>query len=121
MIHEDSPPLARPRVYKDVIDRANALCMEIRAKRQREEFAKSIRRTLRALPYQVHFGTHHCHTQHFSTFPLALEFLSDHVDDEFMPALVGASFDGERTGLTEDERELAAAVLDTRKPRNVRG
>jgi len=114
---EDSFPT---RQFRDVVDMANSLCMEIRAKKLREEYAKRLRQTMRAIPYQVHFGVCHCQTQHFTTFGAALEFLSDHVDDEFMPALVGASFDGERSGLTEDERELAAAVLDQRKARNAR-
>jgi len=116
----ESFPTAEARGYTDVVDLANSLCMEIRAKKLREEYAKSLRRTMRGLPYQVQFGVCHCQTQHFTSFAAALEFLADHVDDEFMPALVGACFDGERSGLTEDERELAWAVLDTRKASNRR-
>jgi hypothetical protein len=116
---EDGPPNVAPR-YRDVIDQANSLCMQIRATRLREEFAKRMRQTMRAIPYQVHFGVHHCQTQHFTGFGAALEFLSNHVDDEFMPALLGSFHDAERTGLTEDERELTGAILDTRKPRRVR-
>jgi len=111
---EDSPPNIPPRECReDVIAWGNRICADKRAERLRKELAIT-------LPYQVHFGVCHQRTQHFSGFGLALEFLSDHVDDEFMPMLVGASFDAERSGLTEDERELVAAVLDTRKVRNAR-
>src|SRR6478609_4935743 len=102
---EDGPPCVPARQFGDVIDFANSLCMEIRARKLREDLAKRMRQTMRALPYQVHFGTMQQHTQHFSTFEKALEFTLDHVDDEFAPLLVGASFDAERSGLTPDEQD----------------
>jgi hypothetical protein len=119
-LQEDGPPCieARSYPYRDVIDLANALCMETRAKKLREAQAQEQAR--RALPYQVHYGAFQKHTQHFSTFFSALEFTLDHVDDPFAPLLVGASFDAERSGLTGDEEDARAEAMELRTPRTVR-
>ncbi len=112
--HEDGPPCVIPRQHgEDVVSWGNRICADKRGDRLRKDFAAQ-------LPYQVHYGTCHQHTQHFSAFDRALEFLIDHVDDEFQPLLVGASFDAERSGLTDDEEEARAAALEMRTPRNAR-
>ena len=66
------------------------------------------------LPYLVETG-HRLHvTTHFATFEGALAFLVEHVDDAQAPRMLGRWFDGERDGLTTDERDAAALASDLR-------
>lgn len=108
--HEDNPPMTPPREYRDVVDFANALCMQARANKQREAQAKALRLASR---YHVDYGYQGANTQHFVLFDRALEFYLDHLDDgpgPHAPKLRGYAYDDTSDGLTDDEQAAVEAA-----------
>jgi hypothetical protein len=111
-IHEDSFPTVPSRPARDVVDQVNALCMA-----ERQARAKRAQRIAAEPRYLVETGYQLRCTTHFVEFAKALEFLIDHIDDDQEPRLLGAGYDDESTGLTEDERDDVLEAREMRAPK----
>ena len=103
-------PTARARGYVDVIDLANAICAQKRA----VGVTFPVAPPANLVTHYVQFGT--SGFAEFGSFDAALGFYREHVNDRHPPRVLGAFYDEERDGLTEDET-LAVQVVEQERGR----
>ncbi len=107
---EDSFPTAKSRGYRDSLD----LGLAILAQKAAVGVTFPVAPPKRANTHYVQFHT--SGFAEFCSFEAAREFYRDHINDFHPPRVLGAFYDEERDGLTEDESLAVQEVEQLRKP-----